>query len=319
MVILIKTEIVNKYFPLTFLSYDLKSLFAGKIKSVKDVLKLMKNEQFANSDLGAFIQYALDIGLHKMGEGTHAKFLSAGFGNLGDGKWLFKPGYVENGKYHKFDQKHISEDLNYAFYETGNEWKHPSEGLTKPVPRKEGAYSWIKAPRYFGHAVEAGPLARQVVDGNPLVLDLAKHFGVNTFTRTMARIYEIVAVLAQLPKWVDELDLTKPFYSPFQDIKDGQGKGIVEAPRGIVGHWINVKDGLVHKYQIITPTTWNCSPIDSKKQHSACELALMGVQLADKNSILEAGHIVRGFDPCISCSIHAIGKKNSIIKIEPTR
>jgi len=290
-----------------------------KVKSVQDVLKLTNDQQFAASDLGAFIAYAQDIGIHKYGEGHPGNFLSFGFGKLSDGKWLYKPGYVENGKYFELNPDYITEDTSHSYYATETEWRKPAEGITKPIPRKEGAYSWIKSPRYFGHVVEVGPLARQVVNGNPLVLDLAKAFGVNTFTRTLARLYETVAVLAQLFTWTEELDVTKPFQTEFEYPKNGQGMGLAEAPRGSIGHWISIKNSLVERYQIITPTTWNCSPVDSKGQHGSVEQALIGVKLADKNSIIEAGQIVRSFDPCISCSIHAVGKQQNTIFIEASR
>ena len=38
----------------------------------------------------------------------------------------------------------------------------------------------------------------------------------------------------------------------------------------------------------------------------------------DKNSNIEIGHVVRSFDPCISCSIHAIGNKKQSFIIEPS-
>ncbi|MFH2020308.1 MAG: nickel-dependent hydrogenase large subunit, partial [archaeon] len=287
-----------------------------KIKSVADVLKLMKDERFANSDIGLFIKYAQDIGLHKFGEKTPNNFLAYGFGHNKDGSWLFKPGYSENGKFHELDPKHIFEDTTFSYYETEHDWRNPAEGITKVVPKKQGAYTWIKAPRYFGHVVEAGPLARQIVNGDPLIIDLVKTFGINTFTRTLARLHECLVIMPKLIEWVDEIDISKPFYEPFPEIKNGKGYGLVEAPRGALGHWIEVENGVCKRYQIITPTTWNCSPIDSKGQKGAVEQALIGIKLKDKDSILEAGHIVRSFDPCISCSIHAVGKNKKSIFIE---
>lgn len=290
-----------------------------KVKSVSQVLELMKNKQFAESDVGLFIKYGQEVGLHKLGEGTPNKFVSYGFGHNKDSSWLFKPGYLENGHYHELDVTHISEDTSHSYYETESEWRSPANGVTKPVPYKDGAYSWIKSPRYFGHVCELGPLARQVVNQDPLLTDLVKTFGINTFTRTLARLHECLVILPKLIEWTDEIDLTKPFYYEFPEIKNGKGVGLAEAPRGAVGHWIEVENGVCKRYQIITPTSWNCSPIDSKGQKGAVEQALIGVQLRDKNSMLEAGHIVRSFDPCISCSIHAVGKKRKSIFIEPTR
>ena len=290
-----------------------------KIKSVKDVLELMKDEKFANSDVGFFIKAGQEIGLHKFGEGTYNKFLAYGFGNNKDGSWLFKPGYLEEGKFHELDQTHITEDTKNSYYETEKDWRHPSDGVTKPIPRKEGAYSWVKSPRYFGHACELGPLARQMVNGDPLITDLVKQFGVNTFTRTLARLHECLLILPKLTEWLAEIDLEKPFYKPFPENVTGKGAGLTEAPRGAIGHWVNAEDGVTTSYQIITPSSWNCSPTDGKGQKSAVELSLVGVQLHDKDSMLEAGHIVRSFDPCISCSIHAVGQKRKSIFVEPTR
>jgi hydrogenase large subunit len=147
-------------------------------------------------------------------------------------------------------------------------------------------------------------------------MDLAKAFGVNTFTRTLARLYETLAIFPEIMNWVENLDLNKPYCKPFPDVSNGKGFGLAEAPRGGVGHWINVENNMVKTYQIITPTTWNLGPMDSKGQYGACEQALIGAQLKNKESVIEAAHIVRSFDPCISCSIHAIGNIKKKIYIE---
>jgi len=286
------------------------------VKSVKDVLELMKNEHFANSDVGVFIKYGQENNMHKFGEGSPKNFLSYGFGREKDNSWLFRPGYSQKGRYHVLDPEHISEDTTHSYYETEKHWRKPSDGKTLPVPKKPGAYTWVKAPRYYGHVCETGPLARQIVNDDPLITDLVKSFGINTFTRTIARLHEILLILPRLIDWIDEIDLTKPFYYPFPDVELGEGMGLVEAPRGALGHWINVNKFLCTSYQIITPTTWNASPMDSKKHKGAIEQALIGTQLKSNNSIIEAAHIVRSFDPCISCSIHALGKN---IRLEPTR
>ncbi|MCL7474638.1 MAG: nickel-dependent hydrogenase large subunit [ANME-2 cluster archaeon] len=287
------------------------------VNSVNDVLELMNDDRFKNSDVGLFIRIGQDLGLHKFGEGSPHNFLSYGFGHNNDGSWLFKPGYVENGVYSQLDIDKVTEETGHSYYETEEQPRNPKEGITRPVPNKDGAYSWLKAARYDKKVIEAGPLARQMVNGDPLITDLVNTFGVNTFTRTLARLHECLLILPKLIGWVDEIDLTKPFYSKFPKIiTDGQGVGLTEAPRGALGHWVNIKNSLIKSYQIITPTTFNCAPLDSFGQKGAVEQALTGVQLRDRDSILEAGHIVRSFDPCISCSIHAVGSEKKRIFIE---
>lgn len=286
------------------------------LRSTGDVLELMKDDRFANSDVGLFIKVGQDLGLHKLGGTTPNNFLAYGFGHTGDDSWLFKPGFLENGKYNKLDVSHIQEYTDHSYYETEQQSRNPSDGITKPVPNKDGAYSWIKAPRYSGQVVEAGPLARMMVNDDPLITDLVKTFGINTFTRTLARLHENLVILPKLMEWADEIDLTKPMYYPFRDIENGKGIGLAEAPRGALGHWVEIENSVIKRYQIITPTTWNCSPQDSNGNKGAVEQALLGVQLRHKDSMLEAGHIVRGFDPCLSCSVHAVGENRQRLFIE---
>ena len=42
-----------------------------------------------------------------------------------------------------------------------------------------------------------------------------------------------------------------------------QGVGWMEAPRGALGHWIDIEDGKTKNYQAVVPTTWNASPRDT--------------------------------------------------------
>ena len=56
----------------------------------------------------------------------------------------------------------ITEDTGSAWFSTPS-GLNPSSGSTIPAPAKDGAYSWVKAPRYGGAVVEVGPLARVLV------------------------------------------------------------------------------------------------------------------------------------------------------------
>ncbi|MBN2142413.1 nickel-dependent hydrogenase large subunit [Candidatus Woesearchaeota archaeon] len=283
----------------------------ARIRTADELLELLKDKAFADSDIGLFIRYSQEIGLHKLGEGTHNNFLSFGFGenkhnngiDSSPDSWLFKPGYVENGQYHDLDIQHITEDTSHSYYETERDWRSPQHGMTKPIPRKEGAYSWVKSPRYFGRACEVGPLARQIVNADLLCMDLVKTFGVNTFTRTLARFREITLIVPKLKEWIAEIELEKPFYKPFPEVSNGSGYGLVESPRGALGHWINIKEGKCTTYQMISPIDWNASPIDSNGAHGALEQALIGCRIKDKDSLIEASLVVKGFDSCIACSI----------------
>ncbi|GAH91768.1 unnamed protein product, partial [marine sediment metagenome] len=124
---------------------------------------------------------------------------------------------------------------------------------------KPGAYSWAKSPRYNGNVVEVGPLARMINDRDPLVLNLASDLGPSVYTRVLARLHEGVRLLEQLKIWLEEIDPSQPFYIKPEKPKQAMGKGLIEAARGVLGHWIIIEKDRIENYQVITPTTWNVS------------------------------------------------------------
>jgi Ni,Fe-hydrogenase I large subunit len=83
------------------------------------------------------------------------------------------------------------------------------------------------------------------------------------------------------------------------------GVGLVEAARGSLGHWLSVESGRLSHYQIIAPTTWNFSPRDAAGFPGPLEEALVGAAVAPGEDFpLTVQHIVRSFDPCLSCTVH---------------
>jgi len=72
----------------------------------------------------------------------------------------FPGGAVIDGRLQTVDIDVIKEHLSRSWYSGDSEVQHPSGGQTVINRAKEGAYSWVKAPRYNGLAMEGGPLAR---------------------------------------------------------------------------------------------------------------------------------------------------------------
>ncbi|MFQ6090699.1 MAG: nickel-dependent hydrogenase large subunit, partial [Candidatus Bipolaricaulia bacterium] len=82
-----------------------------------------------------------------------------------DGEMLFPGGVYIDGQLGPFDAEKIAEYVRYSWYSQRTTGKNPREGVTKPEPTgilKPEAYSWLKAPRYDGQVLEAGPLARMM-------------------------------------------------------------------------------------------------------------------------------------------------------------
>jgi quinone-reactive Ni/Fe-hydrogenase large subunit len=148
----------------------------------------------------------------------------------------------------------------------------------------------------------------------------------STVGRTAARAIETELMGDVMMEWLDELaanvangDTSTWTEFDFDTVsKDAQGHGMAEAPRGGLGHWVKIKDGMIENYQAIVPSTWNAAPRDYKGRRGAYESSLVGTKVADVNQPLEILRTVHSFDPCIACAVHIVdtkGKELSNFKV----
>jgi hydrogenase large subunit len=220
-----------------------------------------------------------------------------------------EPAPVDPGK--------IAEELRHSRYDDEVSGRHPSQAETRPQVDKAGAYSWIKAPRYDGQVHEVGPLARIMVaytQGNPrvstLVDDALGRFGLqpqalfSVMGRHLARALESKLIADAMAGWVLELQPGEPAYVDYTLPEEGTGMGLVGAPRGALGHWIEIREGKIANYQCVVPTTWNLSPRDDRGQPGPAEQSLIGTRVRDPDNPFEVVRIVRAFDPCLACAVH---------------
>ena len=262
-------------------------------------------------------------------------------------------GAIINGdlsKVHEVDLKdpeQIQESVDHSWYTypDGKKSLHPFDGITSPKfelgPKSKGTktnieavdegakYSWIKAPRWRGNAMEVGPLARYIIgyaQKNPefkepveqvlKALDVPVTALFSTLGRTAARGLECSWTAHKLKYFQDKLiasikagdsnTANTAKWDPSTWPKEARGAGFTEAPRGALGHWIVIKDGKIDNYQAVVPTTWNGSPRDSKGQIGAFEAALLNTPLAKADQPLEILRTLHSFDPCLACSTHVM-------------
>ncbi|MEJ2454706.1 MAG: nickel-dependent hydrogenase large subunit [Candidatus Thiodiazotropha sp.] len=255
-----------------------------------------------SSDFRRFLEVAEQLRLDQLGRACD-RFMSYGAYAFGPRRELAQG--VWDGQLRPLDPTRITEDISHSWMGHQKQPKHPYDGITLPDPDVPQAYTWCKAPRLDGQVVEVGALARQQVDGHPLIRELIAESGGNVRNRVIARLLEIARVVLLMEQWVRQIRPREDFcrQAPMPD--EGQGFGLVEAARGSLGHWIRVKHGRILNYQIIAPTTWNFSPRDQAGQPGALELALQGVRLREgEEEPVAAQHVVRSFDPCMVCTVH---------------
>lgn len=262
-------------------------------------------------------------------------------------------------KVYEINEDLITEEATHSWYEN-NEPLHPYEGKTNPkytgfkdmetigankekvhskVIDEKGKYSWIKSPRYDGKAMEVGPLACILISyakGNKKIVPLVDDFLTKTkldksalFTtlgRTAARMIQARAIakhgLEAFYSLIENLKVDQDTYTSYKIDKNKEYKGrfIGDVPRGMLSHWIRIKNGVVENYQAVVPSTWNAGPIDAKGQVGPYEASLIGLKVADISQPLEIIRVIHSFDPCIACAVHVMDKKGNDLgtyKVDP--
>jgi Ni,Fe-hydrogenase I large subunit len=262
---------------------------------------------------GAFPEY-WKIGVSKGG------FLSYGQFPLSPSRTsrrLIASGVLIEGKVNPVDLNLIRQDTRYARYSSAS-GLGVRESDTSPSPKKEGAYSWTKAPRYDSRMVEVGPAARVMVDyhqeNNKNIKKMVDSFITSArikpdhlnsvLGRHISRAILGAVIADFLLEESDRLTPGKPTMADLKIPGSGEGFGITEASRGALLHYIRIKNHKIDKYECVVPTTWNCSPRDDKGNPGALESALIGTGVKDPESQIEAVRIVHSFDPCIACAVH---------------
>ncbi|PKU23369.1 nickel-dependent hydrogenase large subunit [Telmatospirillum siberiense] len=250
----------------------------------------------------------------------------------------------------------IQEFVTHSWYKYPDETKglHPWEGVTEANfvmgPNFKGAktkiesldeggkYSYLKAPRWKGHAMEVGPLARWIigyaqnkpefkepVEATLKALDVPVTALFSTLGRTAARGLECQWAARKMKYFFDKLvanlksgDLATANtgkWDPSSWPSDVKGVGFTEAPRGALGHWIHITQGRLANYQCIVPTTWNGSPRDPDGNIGAFEASLLDTPLADPHKPLEILRTIHSFDPCLACSTHVMSPDGETTRV----
>ncbi len=288
------------------------TLFGDRLENILALDSLAALQAWADqfpwqhSDFCRFLHVAEKLQLDELGRAGDT-FMSNGV-YPGQTAPLFRRGVWTNDGLSPLEPDDIREDISHGWMAQGEDGaapKHPFDGLTVPDAEARDGYSWCKAPRLDGQVVEVGALARQVVDGHPLLRDLARHSGGNVRNRVIGRLLEIARVVVAMEGWARELLPGEPYcnHAPMPD--QAEGCGLIEAARGSLGHWVKIEKGRIRNYQIIAPTTWNFSPRDAEGQPGALEQALVGAPVrAGEKDPVSVQHIVRSFDPCMVCTVH---------------
>ncbi len=323
---------------------------AAKLAQVQEIINKMQVfvDQVYIPDLLAIAGFYKDWGGRGEGLGnflTYGDFPEKGMDD--PSSFLIPSGAILNrdlSTIHDVDMNaadEIQEYVSHSWYDYDggkNEGLHPYDGETSlnysgPTPPYkhldvDESYSWLKSPRWKGHAMEVGPLARvlmlyasgheqtkELVGMTLSKLDVPVDALFSTLGRTAARGLETKIIGDMMQTWHNNLVANikagdtkthnEKFWEPSTWPKQAKGVGFMEAPRGGLAHWIVIEDGIIKNYQAVVPSTWNAGPRDQNGQPGAYEAALQDNHtLHDAKQPIEILRTIHSFDPCIACAVH---------------
>ena len=263
-------------------------------------------------------------------------------------KFVLTGGYIENfdistfrpitQQKDEFVVKGIKESGKHAWYED-DEPLEPWAGLTRPKYtgwQDEGKYSWVKAPSFYGKVVEVGPLAYLMCNLANENKDTLHHFNYikglyeklsgntlsvdhlhSTLGRIIARTVHCCVlnnILEQqwklLANNIGTGDTVAYLKTDIPQTGEFKGVGFGEVPRGMLSHWVVVKNGKIENYQAVVPSTWNAGPRNQNDEMGPYELSIIGTPVADPTKPLEVVRTIHSFDPCMSCAVHVVNTEN---------
>jgi len=156
-----------------------------------------------------------------------------------------------------------------------------------------------------------GPLARYALNW-PLLTPLARQAALaaglgtvcrNPFRSIVVRAVEMVLACEEALRVVTSYQPPSPAFTPMPEVPSEQllsGAGATEAPRGLLLHSYELRDGLVTKARIMPPTSQNQLAIEGDLGAVAQQYLGGG----EEELTRRAEMAVRNHDPCISCAAH---------------
>ncbi|MHA2358125.1 MAG: Ni/Fe hydrogenase subunit alpha [Candidatus Heimdallarchaeaceae archaeon] len=191
---------------------------------------------------------------------------------------------------------------------TGEEY--PVEEYKKMTNERVVPHSYAKRSSYNDKPYSVGALARLLLIGDRLT-GLAKEkfdkyknekWEINPIFNNLAQAIEALWAFEQIPEVIEKIkSLPDPEKVELKNLS-GSGTAAVEAPRGILYHSYEIKDGKMVKADIITPTAQFLDDIEEYIRIAAEKL----VQEENEDTELHLEMIARSYDPCISCSCHMV-------------
>jgi hydrogenase large subunit len=218
-----------------------------------------------------------------------------------------------------------------------HDWNKKVDGKTHVLEAGPISRLWItaiakKVPEATGNGIKftlpAGAVAGYRVP-QEVTMEWKIPTSINALERVRARAYfHAFSAYMAYKQFIQAVDLINKgitnVWNKYKRPKNGIGVGMTEAMRGALAHWVVMRNGKIHRYQIITPTAWNVSPRDHLERPGPYEQAIIDTPITEKPSNgsidgIDVVRTIRSFDPCLACTVQVYrpdGKKLNIQEME---
>jgi NAD-reducing hydrogenase large subunit len=185
-------------------------------------------------------------------------------------------------------------------------------------------FPYYKPKGYPDGIYRVGPLARlNIVDrcGTPMAdQELAEFRGMSrgavlsSFHYHYARLIEILYATERLELLLNDPDILSKNVKAEAGVNNYEGIGIVEAPRGtLIDHYKVDEKGIITWANLIIATGNNNLAMNRSVQQVA-KYFVKGESIAE-GMLNRVEAVIRAYDPCLSCSTHAVGKMPLTIEL----
>lgn len=182
--------------------------------------------------------------------------------------------------------------------------------------------SYLKAPYFkplgFPDGVyRVGPLARLNVadacgttEADAELKEFRQRFGrivSSSFHYHYARLIEITYALERMEQLLDDPAILGKHVRAYAGVNALEGVGIAEAPRGVLIHHYKVNEqGAITWANLIVATGHNNLAINRSIEQVAKRF--VDGKTLQEGMLNRVSAVVRAYDPCLSCSTHALGQ-----------
>jgi len=223
-----------------------------------------------------------------------------------NGNWELTDGYLRFIDYKGNIVADMVEPVRYKEFigESVEEFSYLKSPYFKPIGYEQGIYRVGPAARLNVCNGFATPLANQEwaefkdLERGPILSSFHNHY---------ARLIEILAAIELAEHLLRDPETLDTHIRAFANVNEYEGVGCVEAPRGTLFHHYKVdSNGLIQWANMIVATSHNNLAINRSVLQVA-EHYIKGQTITEPMlNMVEA--VIRAYDPCLSCSTHALGQ-----------